>query len=359
MKSWLTVSLLVLTAVLLQAQGRRGAGPAGGPSTVEHIVVHGKALEGNLEGDSPDRNVSVYLPPSYRTDPNRKYPVVYLLHGFGAHDDMFTGRLGNLTESADRLAGQAGFSSPIIVMPDAFTLHRGSMYSNSATTGDWEAFIAQDLVAYIDSHYRTITARISRGLAGHGMGGYGALRIGMKRPDVFSSVYVMSPDFLEATDYVRPEAVAPAEAIKTRVQAEEAARSESGPSLALALAAAWSPNPSSAPLFLDLPVKDGKARADIATKWNANAALSMVENQAANLNKLYALAIDIGTKDRALASNRRLHDAMMRLKIAHYYEEYDGDSTSRLGDRIERNLLPFFSKSLAAPANPTSPAVQD
>jgi esterase/lipase superfamily enzyme len=86
----------------------------------------------------------------------------------------------------------------------------------------------------------------------------------------------------------------------------------------------------------------------------------MVESQAANLNKLYALTIDIGTKDRALASNRRLHEALMRLKIPHHYEEYDGDATSRLGDRIERNLLPFFSKNLAAsPANPTSPAVQD
>jgi enterochelin esterase-like enzyme len=191
------------------------------------------------------------------------------------------------------------------------------------------------------------------------MGGYGALRIGMKRPDVFSSLYVMSPAFLEATDYLRPEAAAPAETIKTRAQAEEAAKVESGTSVELALAAAWSPNPSNAPLFLDLPVKDGKARADIAAKWNASAVLSMVESQASNLNKLYALSIDIGTKDQSLASNRRLHDAMNRLKIAHYYEEYDGDVTSRLGDRIEKNLLPFFSKNLAAPANPTSPAVQD
>jgi S-formylglutathione hydrolase FrmB len=359
------VSFLVLTTAFLQAQGRRGAGPAGVAATVEHIVVHGKALESNLEGDSPDRNVTVYLPPSYRTDPNRRYPVVYLLHGFGAHDDMFTGQLGNLTESADRLASAAGNSSPIIVMPDAFTLHLGSMYSNSMTTGDWETFIAQDLVAYIDSHYRTINARISRGLAGHGMGGYGALRIGMKRPDVFSSLYVMSAGFLETTDNARPEAAAPAEAIKTRAQAEEAARGAesqpagSGPSLSLALAAAWSPNASNAPLFLDLPVKDGKVRSDIAAKWTANAGLALVENQASNLNKLYAIAIDIGAKDRGLTSNRRLHETMMRLKVAHSYEEYDGDATSRLGERIERNLLPFFSKSLAAPANPTSPAVKD
>jgi len=356
---------VILTAAFLEAQGRRGAGPAGGAAIVEHIMVHGKALEGNLEGDSPDREVTVYLPASYRTDQNRRYPVVYLLHGFGFHDDMFTGRLGNLTESADRLASAQGFSVPIIVTPNAYTLHRGSMYSNSVTTGDWETFIAQDLVGYIDSHYRTIDARISRGLAGHGMGGYGALRIGMKRPDVFSSLYIMSAEFLEATENARPESAANAEAIKTRAQAEEAARAAdtqpagSSPSLALALAAAWSPNANNPPLFLDLPVKDGKVRSDIASRWTANTSLAMLESQATNLNKLYAIAIDVGTKDRSMASNRRLHESMSRLKIAHSYEEYEGDQTNRLGDRLDRNLLPFFSKSLAAPANPTSPAVKD
>jgi enterochelin esterase-like enzyme len=192
------------------------------------------------------------------------------------------------------------------------------------------------------------------------MGGYGALRIGMKRPDVFSSLYIMSAAFLEATDSARPEsAAAAAEAIKTRAQAEEAARAEQGPSLALALAAAWSPNAGNAPLFLDLPVKDGKVRADIATRWTANTGLAMMESQVSNLNKLYSIAIDIGTRDPMLASNRRLHEAMMRLKIGHRYEEYDGDQTNRLGDRIEKNFLPFFSRNLAATANPTSPAVKD
>ena len=61
------------------------------------------------------------------------------------------------------------------------------MYSTSPTTGDWERFVAEDLVAYIDGQYRTLANRMSRGLAGHSMGGYGALRIGMKRPDVFSA----------------------------------------------------------------------------------------------------------------------------------------------------------------------------
>ncbi len=82
--------------------------------------------------------------------------------------------------------------------PDAFTIYNGSMYSSSPTTGDWETFIAQDLVAWVDGHYRTIPDRMSRGLAGHSMGGYGTMRIGMKHPEVFSSLYAMSSCCLTA-----------------------------------------------------------------------------------------------------------------------------------------------------------------
>jgi S-formylglutathione hydrolase len=349
------VALVVGAAAMLDAQGRGGR-PAAGTGTVSHITVHGKALEGNLEGDSPDREVTVYLPPSYAGDEARRYPVVYLLHGYGGRDDTFTARLASLPESEDRLAATQGFSELIVVTPNAFSLHKGSMYSNSLTTGDWERFIADDLVAYIDSHYRTLANRMSRGLAGHSMGGYGAVRIGMKRPEVFSSLYIMSACCLTANRNPRPEAMAAAEAIKTRAQAEEAARGAGlGPSATLASAAAWSPNPNNPPLYLDLPVKDGKVRPDIVAKWAANAPVEMIDQHAASLKAYYAIAIDIGTKDTLLGSNQALHDAMVRLRISHRYEEYDGDHTDRIRERIERNVLPFFSKNLAAPANPTSP----
>jgi S-formylglutathione hydrolase len=364
----LVVALAAGAAAMVEAQGRAGgAGRAGGPGrgagpalpgTVERIVVHGKALEGNLEGDSPDREATVYLPPSYASDQARRYPVVYLLHGYGGREDTFTARLANVQESGDRLAAAQGFSELIVVTPSALSLHKGSMYSNSPTTGDWERFIAEDLVAYMDGHYRTLATRMSRGLAGHSMGGYGALRIGMKRPDVFFNLYLMSSCCLTANRNPQPEAMAAAEAIKTRAQAEEAARAPGfGPSVSLASAAAWSPNPANPPLFLDLPVKDGKVRPDIVAKWAANAPLEMVEQYAASLNKYYAVAVDIGTKDSLLASNRQLHEAMTRLRIAHYYEEYDGDHTDKVRERIERNVLPFFAKNLVAPPNPTSPQV--
>jgi hypothetical protein len=126
----------------------------------------------------------------------------------------------------------------------------------------------------------------------------------------------------------------------------------------LAAAAAWSPNPDNPPLFLDLPVKDGKVRPEIAGKWAANAPLTMLDRYVPNLKALYAIAVEIGTQDSLLASNRQWHDALTRQKIAHSYEEYDGDHTNRVRERIERNMLPFFSKNLASPANPTSPAVQ-
>ena len=361
----LAVGAASLRAVsIVNAQGRggggaapgRAGGPGGAPGTVERVTVRGKALEGNLEGDSPDREATVYLPSGYAANQTRRYPVVYLLHGYGGRDDTFTARLANLQESGDRLAAAQGFSSAIVVTPNAYTLHKGSMYSNSPTTGDWERFIAEDLVAYMDGHYRTLPDRMSRGLAGHSMGGYGALRIGMKRPDVFGALYAMSACCLTANRNPQPDAMKAAEAITTRAQAEEAARAPGfGPSVTLASAAAWSPNPKNPPLYLDLPVKDGKVRPDIVAKWVANSPLEMLEQHVENLGKYYAIAIDIGTKDPLLAPNKTLHAAMTKLRIPHAYEEHEGDHTNKVRERIELNVLPFFSRNLVAPANPTSP----
>lgn len=351
------IVLVAGTVALLDAQGRGGRGGAPGASTIERITVHGASLEGNLEGDSPDRDVTVYLPPSYARDQERRFPVVYLLHGYGGRDDTFTERLASLAQSGDRLAAAQGFSEAIVVTPNAYTLHKGSMYSNSPTTGDWERFIAEDLVAQIDKRYRTLPNRMSRALAGHSMGGYGALRIGMKRPDVFATLYAMSACCLAANRNPNPESMAAAEAIRTRAQADEAAKASGfGPSVTLASAAAWSPNPGNPPLYLDLPVQNGKVRPEIVAKWVANSPLETLEQYASNLKNYYSIAIDIGTGDPLLASNRQLHEAMTRLRIPHYYEEYDGDHTNRLRERMDTHILPFFSRHLASPENLTSPA---
>jgi S-formylglutathione hydrolase len=315
--------------------------------TVEHIKVHGGSLEGNLEGDSADPDVTIYLPPSYASERNSRYPVIYLLHGYGGTDATWTGRLAKLPESADKLVAAGSLHEMIVVMPNAYSLHKGSMYSNSVTSGDWESYIAHDLVAYVDGHYRTIPDRMSRGLAGHSMGGYGAVRIGMKRPDVFSSLYILSACCLTARMEVRPEAMAASEAIRTREDAEKAGQGRGfGPSTNLAFAAAWSPNPANPPLYLDLPVKDGKVRPEIVAKWAANAPLAMIDQYIPSLKAYHAIAIDVGTKDNLLASNKELEQVMTRFAVAHTYQEYEGDHTNRIADRIEMHVLPFFSDNL-------------
>ena len=166
------------------------------PVTVERIKVHGAALEGNLEGDAVDRDVIVFLPPGYSKDKHRRYPVVYALHGYSIGAEQWSHEI-HVPQTIEGAFAQ-GAKDMIVVLPDSKTVHNGSMYSSSVTTGDFEKFISHDLVAYIDAHYRTIPNRESRGLVGHSMGGYGASRIGMKHPDVFGSLYIMSPCCMSA-----------------------------------------------------------------------------------------------------------------------------------------------------------------
>jgi enterochelin esterase-like enzyme len=165
--------------------------PDAKPVTVEHIKIHGTALEGNLEGDAVDRDVIVFLPPSYAKEKARRYPVVYALHGYSIGAEQWTHEI-HVPQTIEGAIAQ-GAKEFIVVLPDSKTVYNGSMYSRSVTTGDFENFISHDVVAYIDAHYRTIRKRESRGLVGHSMGGYGASRIGMKHPDVFGSLYIMSP----------------------------------------------------------------------------------------------------------------------------------------------------------------------
>src|SRR5271166_2667430 len=170
--------------------------PGAKPVAVEHIKIHGTALEGNLEGDAVDRDAIVFLPPSYEKQKHRRYPVVYALHGFFIGAAQWTGEI-HVPQTIEGAFAQ-GAKEMIVVLPDSKTIYNGSMYSSSVTTGDFENFIAHDLVSYIDAHYRTIPNRSSRGLVGHSMGGYGASRIGMKHADVFGALYIMSPCCMSA-----------------------------------------------------------------------------------------------------------------------------------------------------------------
>jgi S-formylglutathione hydrolase len=341
--------LFLSLAVITTAHGASQP-PIEQKGSVERIKVHGKSLEGNLEGDSPDRDVLVYLPPSYAKEKNRRYPVVYFLHGYGINAERYW-NIMTVPETADKLNLAGTSREVILVHPDAFTIYDGSMYSNSLTTGDWEDYIAEDLVAYIDGHYRTLADRASRGLAGHSMGGYGTVRIGMKHPEVFSALYAMSSCCLMNNPQPgQRQGPAPRETGDPKAGETKQGRGGVFAKAGSAQAAAWAPNPMNPPQFFDLPVKDGEFQPLVAARYVANSPLVMVDQYVPNLKKYKAIAMDCGLQDGLVASNKQLDAALVRLGVTHTFETYEGDHTNRVKERFETKVLPFFSQNLTFPA---------
>lgn len=317
--------------------------PGAKPVTIERIKIHGTSLEGNLEGDAVDRDVLVMLPPSYATDTARHYPVVYGLHGYSIGAEQWTHEI-HLPQTIEGAFAQ-GAKEMILVLPDSKTLHNGSMYSSSVTTGDFERFIWHDVVAYIDAHYRTIPERASRGLVGHSMGGYGASRIGMKHSDVFGALYIMSPCCMSA----RTTGPGDMDLEKTVAGLKNAADSAQLPffvNAQLAVAAAWSPNPKNPPLYADLPVKNGAPQPDILAKWAANAPLAFVDQYIDNLKQYRSIAMDVGDQDGLRVDAEKLHVLLEQSGVANSFEIYHGTHTSAVADRFQNHVMPFFSKNL-------------
>ncbi len=317
--------------------------PSAKPDTVEHVKVHGTYLEGNLEGDAVDRDVLVFLPPNYAKEKSWRYPVVYALHGYSIGAEQWSHEI-HVPQTIEGAFAQ-GSKEMIVVLPDSKTLHNGSMYSSSVTTGDFENFIAHDLVSYIDAHYRTIPERTSRGLVGHSMGGYGATRIGMKHADVFGSLYIMSPCCLSPRFFgtPNPEIEKALEGVKTPVDSAKLsffARAQ------LASAAAWAPDPQNPPLYLDLPTKDGKSQDDVLAKFAANAPLAFIDQYVGQLRKYRAISIDVGDQDGLRVDTAKLHDVLDKYAITNSFEQYQGTHTSAVAVRFQNHVMPFFSRNL-------------
>jgi S-formylglutathione hydrolase FrmB len=342
---WMTM-LAVPATTAAQVQTDVPAPVAGArPVTVERIKVRGPALEGNLEGNAVDRDVLVFLPPGYAKDKGRRYPTVYALHGYSIGADQWSGEI-HVPQTIEGAFAQ-GAREMIVVLPDSKTRHNGSMYSSSPTVGDFENYVAHDLVAYIDAHYRTLADRNSRGLVGHSMGGYGATRIGMKHADVFGSLYIMSPCCLSPRGPGQPNG----DLEKTLASAKGPEDVSGLPFVAraqLASAAAWAPNPQAPPFYLDLPTKDGAPQADVLAKFAANSPLAFLDQWIGNLRRYRAIAIDVGDQDGLKVDSGKLHDALDRYEIGNTFEIYAGTHTSKVADRFQNHVLPFFHRTLCA-----------
>jgi S-formylglutathione hydrolase len=348
-------AISVITAIRICCGAFPLAAVAQGGGVIHRDSVPAPALEHNMVGDPAWDRVSVYLPPSYHRRPLRRYPVLYFLHGFAADDRAIVkGAYQNLNIriSMDSLVRVGAMREMIVVMPNARNAYDGSFYTDSPVTGNWEQFIARDLVDFIDRKYRTLRTRKARGLAGHSMGGYGALRIAMRHPETFSAVYGLSACCLAFTDTVERTYQNNWRAALALRSWDEYKKAGFITNLLVAEGAANAPDTANPPFFVSFPyvvsgdslVLDQKT----ARRW-AVRPLAMVRDHAGNLRRL-AIAFDAGTADafkdipiRAAELDRLLTE----LGIHHSFELYDGTHGSRIRSRMETKVLPFFSKQLA------------
>lgn len=335
---------LILCLVSVSAE----AEPAG---TIRYLKINVAALEGNLLKEPSEQEVAVYLPPAYDEATNTRYPVLYLLHGiFGGFTDWT--RHWNLRGAMDQVIA-AGGPPFIVVMPNGSNRLGGGFYLDSPVSGKWETYLLRELVPMIDRDFRTVASAASRGVAGHSMGGFGAIRLGMHAPEVFGTVYAMSPCCLDLTDDLGHGNPSWRTAInfKSPVDLEKAIEQRDFYPVAIyALASAISPNPDKPPFYVDLPVRHvrGELMPDDPTyeSWRASLPLAQVAAHRTNLLRLRAIAIDYGTSDQfahIATSTPAFSRELARLRIPHRLDVYDGDHRQKIPERLRTHILPFFA----------------
>jgi len=305
-------------------------------------LLHSPALEGNLLGDSPDRSITIYLPPEYGEHPARRYPVLYLLPGSNQTDRSFA-QATRIKATADALIDEQRILPLIVVIPDANNRYTGSQYVNSVVTGNWEDFVTRELVEHVDGAFRTISERGGRGIAGYSMGGTGAIRLAMRHPDIYQAVYTMSASSLAFDEKWMGRV---RDRILTILDIEELGSLPLELLKPISSAAAYAPNPDTPPFLADFPLnRDGEVVEAVWQRWLVHDPLSMIASHRESLLQLSGVFLDCGTEESLLPDHRIYSQALTAAGIPHVYEEYVG-SHSSYPARIPR-VLSFFSEQFS------------
>ena len=310
------------------------------------------SIRGNKAGEDSLRRVSVYLPPGYNQT-KEHYPVIYFLHGLGIDDSLMI-VYSNIIELLDTAIQTCHIHPVIVVMPNSNTNFDGSFYTNSSYTGNWSDYISKDVVAYIDKDFRTIANRNSRGIAGHSMGGNGALKIAMLYPNIFGCVYALSPAVLNWGDdfNLNSSSFKIAQNAKTKEDLDKDFYS----AVFIDLSRTYSPDINKPPFYGDLPVtytKDSMiVDSEVVKQWEANFPINMIETHLRALKSLTALKLDWGRNDEFShipSSCLQFSKKLEAYGVKHFAEEYFGTHTNKLADangRIYTEMLPFFDAYL-------------
>ena len=311
------------------------------------ILRHESAiLRDNPLGDPYIRDLFVYSPPGYQTSEIR-YPSVYCLSGFTGrgkmllNDSAFT---PNLAERMDRLIDAGKVRPMILVMPDCFTYYGGSQYINSTATGNYEDYLTQEIVPFVDENFRTRADRDSRAVMGKSSGGYGSLIMGMRHADRFGLIcsisgdayfeYCLPMDFPKAFRVIKGD---PQRFMKRIWSTEKQGRDDHSAINTIGMSACYSPNGTDFDVPFDL--ETGEIREDVWRQWLAHDPVRLVEKHVDNLKSLKLLFIDAGTRDEfgldlgARVLSKKLND----FEIPHIHEEFD-DGHFSISYRFDRSL---------------------
>jgi S-formylglutathione hydrolase len=345
-------------ALALLLAGCAGAGPPGAAAPTAHhgrVVVdtlQSSYLAGNPLGDSPARELRVYLPPGYGTA-TRRLPVVYLLHGFGGSPEQWTGERFQVAAAMDSLIASGRIQPLILVIPDGHNALGGSFFADAAATGRWGSYLEEEVVTHVDARYRTLATSRSRGVVGYSMGGRAALDLAARRPDRFGAVYAMSPCCLgPALLQDLPEGHAAMNQLLDAGSRADLLGAGFHARLAIAALAVFAPE---RPVLLELvpfrrtPGGDPSLRGEALDVLNMAAPGPLVQRRRDALASLRAIGVDAGEQDAFThipVTVRELSRALGRAGISHRAEIYQGTHGSHVAQRLRDVVLPFLSEAL-------------
>jgi enterochelin esterase-like enzyme len=332
---------------------------AAAPSRVEETRVPAPSLRGNLLREPAVRSAFVYLPPSYDRDRERRYPVVYLLHAFGAGPASWLGVDGfegmNLALTLDSLIAAGAIDELIVVMPDARTRYGGSWYANSSATGRWTDYIAHDVVDFVDRAYRTVPEPAARGIAGQSMGGYGALRVALWYPDVFGAVVSLSAPNLVSTNPFGTPGVEAALGVPDPDALDLAGPVER---VLWSKAVAFAPDPTNPPFYGLLPwMRQGERLVHNPRGWDAWQASALavhLDERGTGLRGLSVL-LEVGREDRLASETEQFAEALAERDIPHDLNLFRGGHVRGVRARFEGSVFQYLSEQLADSSVPPPP----
>lgn len=327
-------------------------------------TVFAPSLAGNLLGDPTRQPAFVYLPPGYDAEPERRYATIYLLHGILDRPSVwFEPAYDGMTIQAvmDSLIAAGEIRPAIVVAPSGHNAYGASFYMNSPVTGNWGDFIVEDLVAHVDATYRTLARPESRAIMGHSMGGYGAIRLAMLHPDVFSVVWGMNPCCLCCVGGEVP-ADHPAWRILGTFDSPGAMwrhLDEEGdiwPLILGGMGTVFAPAPDRPPLYFEVPYRvEGDsliptgAAERIAERTAAALPLAHVADHVEELRRLHGLAMDVAFDDQFThipKATIAFSDSLTALEVPHVFEAYEGDHRNRMSERLPGRVLPWVDARL-------------